>query len=92
MAQEGECQIDIFQKKEIKKTFHENEWWFSVKDVVESLIETADGNKYVYKLRMRDEGLVETWNQIVSTLPFESDGRGKGRIMMKSYLKDLMML
>lgn len=34
--------IALFQKKEIRKTLHNNEWWFSVADVVEALTDTVD--------------------------------------------------
>lgn len=32
-----ETKIAIFRRKEIRKTIHNNEWWFSVADVVEAL-------------------------------------------------------
>lgn len=32
-----ETGIAIFRGKEIRKTIHNNEWWFSVSDVVEVL-------------------------------------------------------
>ncbi len=72
---EGESKIDIFKKKEIRKVFHENEWWFSVKDVLESLTDTTDGTRYSSYLRAKDPGLKERWSEITSTLPFQS-GRG----------------
>ncbi len=69
---EGDSRIDLFQKKEVRKVLHWWEWWFSVKDVIESLVETVDGTNYVAKLRDRDQGLKEGWWQIVMTLPFQS--------------------
>jgi len=30
-----ETKIAVFRGKEIRKTIHNNEWWFSVADVVE---------------------------------------------------------
>jgi prophage antirepressor-like protein len=46
MPVEGECKVDVFQRREIRKVHHEGQWWFSVKDVVEALVETKDGNDY----------------------------------------------
>ncbi|MDP8240773.1 MAG: hypothetical protein P9X24_16925 [Candidatus Hatepunaea meridiana] len=46
--------IAIFKKKEIRKTIHNNEWWFSVSDVVEALTDSADVKQYVKRLRSRD--------------------------------------
>ncbi len=72
---EGESLVNSFQKKEVRKTFHEGEWWFSVKDVLEALTETTDGNRYSRDLRSRDEGLKSRWAEITRTLPFNA-GRG----------------
>jgi len=74
MAIEGESKIDIFKKREIRKVFHENEWWFSVKDVLEALVDVSDGTKYVSDLRRRDSSLNERYPQITRTLPFKSTG------------------
>jgi len=51
----------IFRGKQIRKTIHNNEWWFSVVDVVQVLTEQADNytaRKYWNKLaqRLRGEG------------------------------------
>jgi len=32
-----ETNIAVFRGKEIRKTIHKNEWWFSVVDVIEAL-------------------------------------------------------
>jgi DNA-damage-inducible protein D len=33
--------IAVFKGKEIRKTIHKDQWWFSVSDVVEALDETT---------------------------------------------------
>jgi len=71
---EGESKIDLFRKKEIRKTLHEGEWWFSVKDVLEALIETTDGTRYAADLRKKDPGLSAGYSEITRTLPFSSAG------------------
>ena len=45
--------IAIFQKKEIRKTIFNNEWWFSVADVIEALTDTVDVRDYIKKMRKR---------------------------------------
>ncbi|MCD4811003.1 Bro-N domain-containing protein [bacterium] len=45
--------ISIFQKKEIRKIIHNNEWWFSVVDVCEVLTESVDAGSYWRKLKQR---------------------------------------
>ncbi len=74
LALEGECNVELFQKKEIRRILHNKEWWFAVTDVIESLLVVADGADYLKKLRQRDEGLKEGWGQIVTPLPFETAG------------------
>jgi DNA-damage-inducible protein D len=53
--------IAIFQKKEIRKTINNNEWWFSVADVIEALTDTVDVRDYIKKMRKRDKELDFYW-------------------------------
>lgn len=45
--------IAIFQKKEIRKTIYNNEWWFSVVDVCGALTDSRDAGAYWRKLKQR---------------------------------------
>ena len=45
--------IAIFQKKEIRKIIHNNEWWFSVVDVCGVLTGSIDAGAYWRKLKQR---------------------------------------
>jgi len=45
--------ISLFQDKPIRKTYHNNEWWFSVADVVAALTESPDAGAYWRKLKQR---------------------------------------
>jgi len=47
--------IAIFRKKEIRKTIHKNEWWFSVVDVVAVLTDSENPRDYWYKMKIRDK-------------------------------------
>lgn len=49
--------IAVFKGKEVRKTIHNNEWWFSVADVVEVLTDTNDVRQYLKKMRSRDSEL-----------------------------------
>jgi len=56
----GETRIAIFKGKEVRKTIHNNEWWFSVVDAVEVLTESVNPRDYWYKMKVRvkdEEGL-----------------------------------
>jgi len=50
--------IAIFRGKQIRKTIHKDEWWFSVVDVCGALTESPDAGAYWRKLkqRLKEEG------------------------------------
>jgi prophage antirepressor-like protein len=51
--------IALFKGKKIRKTIHENEWWFSINDVIASLTDSSDPAQYFRKMRQRDDSLSE---------------------------------
>jgi len=75
-----EIGIAVFRGKEIRKTIHNNEWWFSVADVVEALTDTLNSSDYIKKMRKRDNELSKGWGQIVTPLWLKTEG---GRIWRK---------
>ena len=48
-----ETKLVVFQNKEIRRTLHNGEWWFSVVDVCGVLTESADAGAYWRKLKQR---------------------------------------
>lgn len=66
--------IAVFRKKEIRKTIHNNEWWFVVEDVVIALTDSVNPKDYINKMRRRDEELAKGYGQIVHTLPIVTSG------------------
>ncbi|MBN2052514.1 phage antirepressor protein [Candidatus Woesearchaeota archaeon] len=44
----------VFQDKKIRRVWHNNEWFFSVVDVVQALTESADAKDYWYRLKQRE--------------------------------------
>ena len=69
-----ETKIAIFKGKQIRKTIHNNEWWFVVEDVVLALIDSSDSKQYVQRMKQRDLELAKGWVQIVHILPVETEG------------------
>jgi hypothetical protein len=54
MNQETSSQhIAFFQGKEIRKTMHQNEWWFSVVDIIAALTDSNNANDYWYRMKVR---------------------------------------
>ncbi len=63
-----ETKIALFRGRKIRKTIHNNEWWFSVADVVEALTDSADPKQYIKKMRQRDSELNAYWGTICTPL------------------------
>ena len=60
--------IAVFKGKQIRKTIHGNEWWFSITDVVAALTDSTDTKQYVKKMRQRDPELSSYWGTICTPL------------------------
>jgi hypothetical protein len=48
--------IAVFKKKSIRRKIHNNEWWFSVIDVVEALTDSVNPRDYWFKMKVREKG------------------------------------
>ncbi|NTV15698.1 MAG: Bro-N domain-containing protein [Desulfobulbaceae bacterium] len=64
----------VFKGKDIRRTLHNNEWWFSVADLVAALTDTVNAADYIKKMRRRDSELSQGWGQIVTPLWIDSPG------------------
>ncbi len=64
----------IFQEKEIRRVWHNDEWWFVLEDVVLTLTDSNDVKQYIRRMRSRDLELSKGWVQIVLPLPVETKG------------------
>ena len=62
--------IKLFQDKKIRSKWNEEEeqWYFSVYDVVEALTDSNDPKQYIKKMRLRDEMLNYNWGTICTPL------------------------
>ncbi|MCX6713718.1 MAG: Bro-N domain-containing protein [Candidatus Vogelbacteria bacterium] len=72
-----ETRIALFKGKQIRKIIHQNEWWFSVVDIIEALTDSSNPNDYWYrmKVRIKDEDEIEL-STICRQLKLEaSDGK-----------------
>ena len=68
--------ISIFQGKQIRKTIHNNEWWFSVADVIQALTNSVNVKDYIKKMKKRDNALNVNWGTNCPLLQIEApDGK-----------------
>jgi len=49
--------IAIFKGRKVRKTLHQNEWWFVINDIIESLTDSNDPAQYFKRLKQRDKEL-----------------------------------
>jgi hypothetical protein len=75
-----ETRIALFQRKEVRRTIHNNEWWFVVEDVVLALTDSADPKQYIQRMKQRDLELSKGWVHIVHTLSVTTAGGSQGML------------
>jgi DNA-damage-inducible protein D len=77
MTKEIITKIAIFQKKEVRKVIHKNEWWFSITDIIEVLTGTARPRKYWndLKKKLENEGYFEVSENIGQLKIMAPDGK-----------------
>jgi hypothetical protein len=79
-----EHRIALFQKKEIRRTLHNGEWWFVVTDVIAALTDSVNPSDYLKKLRKRDSSLGEAFKgggQLVPPLGLRFETLGGPQIL-----------
>lgn len=66
--------LALFEGVEIRRVWHNNEWYFSIRDIVQILAEPKNLTDYIKKLRIRDKELAKGWGQIVTPLSIQTPG------------------
>ena len=66
--------LAVFQGKQIRRTWFNDEWWFVIEDIVFALTDSNDTKQYINKMKQRDEQLSQGWVQFVHTLPISTKG------------------
>lgn len=58
MSETGKKSLVVFQDKTIRRTLHNDEWYFAVVDVVAVLTDSVNPTDYIKKIRRRDPIIV----------------------------------
>ncbi len=66
--------IVLFQEKQIRRVWNEEQWYFVIEDVVQILTDSSNPKGYIRDMRRRDVQLSEGWGQIAHTLSIETKG------------------
>lgn len=77
MSQEENSNLAAFEGREIRKTLHAGEWWFSVIDVIEALVGGERPRKYWSDLKKKlvAEGYFEVSEKIGQLKMLAPDGK-----------------
>lgn len=78
LIEDGELQIALFKGKEVRQVFHNNEWHFSIVDVIGAVTETDRPRQYWVDLKRQlseDEGYSELYENIVQLKMLSRDGK-----------------
>ena len=71
---QSEKHIVVFSDRNIRRTWHNNEWWFVIIDVIGALTESSNPSGYAKDMRRRDRELNKGWGQIATPLSVKTDG------------------
>jgi len=75
---QSENRLVVFEDKQIRRIFHNNEWYFSVIDIVAILTESSNPRRYWSDLKIQlaeNEGFVQLYEKIVQLKLESSDGK-----------------
>ena len=77
MSHSEDNKLAVFQGKHIRKVFHEDEWWFSIIDVIEVLTASSIPKRYWsdLKRKLANEGYSELYEKIVQLKFASADGK-----------------
>ena len=72
----ADSKIVVFQDKQIRRAWRNEQWYFSIADVVEFLTDSVDVKQYIKRMRQRDPLLNRNWGTICTPVAMiAADGR-----------------
>lgn len=74
MEDNNETGMALFGRQEIRRVWHQDQWWFVISDVVASISQSKSPSGYLKDMRKRDKGLGENWNKIAVPLEIKTAG------------------
>ena len=66
--------IALFEKKEVRRVWKDEQWYFVITDIVRALTDSVQPDGYIKDMRRRDEELSKGWGQIATPLTINTDG------------------
>lgn len=69
-----DSKILLFEEQKLRSIEHEGELWYVVLDIVQVATQSKDAKQYIKRMRKRDEGLSEIWENITRSFPIKTEG------------------
>lgn len=86
-----ENKLALFEEKEIRRKWYNEDWYFSVEDVVEILTGSLDVKQYIKKLKSRDSELNSNWGTICTLVEMVAKD-GKKRKVRTANTKGILRI
>lgn len=86
-----ENKLALFEDREIRRVWHDEDWYFSVEDVVQILTDSVDVKQYIKKLKSRDPELNSNWGTICTLVEMIAKD-GKKRKVRTSNTKGILRI
>lgn len=86
-----ENKLAIFEEKEIRREWYNEDWYYSVEDVVQVLTDSVDVKQYIKKLKARDKELDSNWGTICTLVEMMAKD-GKRRKVRTSDTKGILRI
>lgn len=86
-------EVKLFQDRKIRSVWNEEEeqWYFSIEDIVAALTDSADPKQYIKRMRSRDTQLQINWGTICTQIQMIAHD-GKLRKVMAANIKSLFRI
>lgn len=86
-------EVKLFQDRKIRSAWNEEEeqWYFSLEDIVTALTDSADPKQYIKRMRSRDNQLQINWGTICTQVQMIAHD-GKLRKVMAANIKSLFRI
>ena len=86
-------EVKLFQDRKIRSAWNEEEeqWYFSIEDIVTALTDSADPKQYIKRMRSRDTQLQINWGTICTQVQMIAHD-GKLRKVMAANIKSLFRI
>jgi prophage antirepressor-like protein len=68
MPKSQKKQVALFEEREVRRVWHNDQWYFAISDVVKILTDSNDVKQYIKKIRTRDNELNVNWGTICTPL------------------------